>query len=121
MVACGAGRPWWVMRPAMPTDAAEGEDAARAEEAGHADAAQLAPPLAGRHVDHVAGAVVEAVGHEQPGPAREDEVAGLHGLLGCGRRGRHDGGHLAEAQEHDRTARRGHRSERPLRACGRWR
>jgi len=80
-----------------------------------AHAARLAPVLAvGREAD-VAAAVEEALGHQQRWPPREGEVAGLHGLLrGC-RRGRHDGGHAAEAQEHDRAVRRGERPERPVR------
>ncbi|PUZ58790.1 hypothetical protein GQ55_5G536300 [Panicum hallii var. hallii] len=96
-------------------DVAEGGDAARTEEVERAHAARLAPVLAvGREAD-VAAAVEEALGHQQHWPAREGEVAGLHGLLRGGRRGRDDGGHAAEAQEHDRAVRRGERPERPVR------
>ncbi|RLN25032.1 hypothetical protein C2845_PM07G39680 [Panicum miliaceum] len=84
-------------------DAAEGAGAARAEEAEHADAARLAPVLAVGREGDVAGAVDEAVGHGHPGPAGEGRVAGPQGLLRGRRRGRHDGGRAAEAQQHDRA------------------
>uniref|UniRef100_A0A8R7Q8M3 Uncharacterized protein n=1 Tax=Triticum urartu TaxID=4572 RepID=A0A8R7Q8M3_TRIUA len=96
-------------------DAAQGRDAARAEHVGGADAARLAPVVAvGREAD-AAGAVVEAVDHEEPGAAGEVQVAGLHGLLRRGRGGGHDGGHAAEPQVHDRAVGRGQRPEAPVR------
>ena len=76
---------------------------------------RLAPVVAVGGEGDVAGAVDEAVGHGHPGPAGEGRVAGPQSLLRGGRRGRHDGGRAAEAQEHDRAVRRGERPERPVR------
>jgi hypothetical protein len=93
-------------------NASEGEHAALAEEVEYADAARLAPVLVVGSEGHVTA--VKALDHRSAVSAREGHVSGLHGFLRRGRRGGHHDGHAAEAQEHDRAVRSGHRPELPV-------